>query len=752
MGFVCLGYCSVMTEPTTSFRTCPLCEATCGLAIEHQDGTVTRIRGDHDDVFSQGFLCPKGTVLGKFHDDPDRLRTPLIKQDGRHVAVSWDEAFAAISDGIVPVLDRSERDGGAMYLGNPVVHSLDLSLYSRAITVALGSKKVFSASTVDQRPREVASGLIYGSSFTIPVPDIDRTTALLLIGANPLVSNGSLATAPDWPGRIQALLDRDGALIVVDPARTKTAAMATTHLAPFPGTDALFLAAIASELVSTGQHRPDDADRAALEQVVEALAEFTPESVAEATGIAAEQTRDVIAQLVAAERPCVYARLGTTITPFGTTASWLVDVVNALLGALDAPGGAMFATNPAGSKNTRGEGPHGPVQTLGRRQTKASGMPIELGEHPVAALADEIESGNITALITVAGNPVLSCPDSERLDGALSGLDFMVSIDCYLNETTRHADVILPPPSHLQKPHFDVAFGNLAVRNVANYSAPIFPLDDGALAEWEICARLATVLGGGEGTREAAELVDSTIAEQLIRGALGSSQCPPELSEERIRVAIGDRTGPDRVLDLLVRSGPYGDWFGSNDGLSLDVLVEHPHGIDLGALEPRIPEVLLTPSGRPEFAHPSLLGDVARLATLLTEPSSGLRLINRRTLRSNNSWMHNLEILVKGKPRCTMLMHPDDAQARGLDVGDRAMVSSSAGSVEIAVELDDTIRPGVVSIPHGWGHGVEGTSLAVAERHAGVNVNVLTPATVVDPLSGTSQLTGFRVEVAAATA
>lgn len=733
-----------------SYRTCPLCEATCGLSIEHSNGVVTRIRGDQDDVFSKGFLCPKGTALGKFHDDPDRLRTPLIRRNGVHEPATWDEAFAAIAHGMLPELERTERDGGAIYLGNPVVHSLDLLLYSRAITTALGSRKVFSASTVDQRPREVASGLLYGSSFTTPVPDIDRTTTLLLIGANPIVSNGSLATAPDWPGRIQALLDRGGSMIVVDPAFTKTAAKATMHIAPFPGTDALLLAAIATELVATGVHRPVEADRDKLEAVVAALGSFTPDSVSEATGISAHDVRQVVSQLVAAVRPCVYARLGTTITPFGTTASWLVDVVNALLGALDAPGGAMFPSNPAGSRNTRGDGPFGPQQSLGRRRTKVSGLPIELGEHPVSALAEEIESGNVTVLITVAGNPVLSCPDSSRLASAFEQLEFMVSLDCYLNETTRHADVILPPPSHLQKSHFDVAFGSLMVRNVANYSAPIFPLANDGLPEWEIAARLASVVGGGTATAAAANAVDEAIVEQLVRGALGSPRCPHGVTEDTIRGALGDRKGPERVLDLMVRSGPFGDWFGATDGLSLDVLIEHPHGIDLGALEPRFPEVLLTPTGRPEFDHPDLMGDLDRLETLLDAPTDGLRLINRRTLRSNNSWMHNLEILVKGKPRCTMLMHPRDADERGLNSGDIATVASSAGSVDIAVELDKTLRPGVVSIPHGWGHGLEGTLLGVASSNAGVNVNILTPTTVVDPLSGTSQLTGFRVDVTGA--
>ncbi len=736
---------------TTSFRTCPLCEATCGLAIETENGSVSRIRGDRDDVFSHGFLCPKGTTLGKFHEDPDRLRAPLIRKNGVHEPANWDDAYAHIAANLLPVLARGERETGAIYLGNPVVHSLDMLLYSRAVSFALGSRKVFSASTVDQRPRELASGLIYGSSFTIPVPDVDRTDLLMILGANPMVSNGSLATAPDWPGRIEALIARGARLIVVDPCRTKTAEVADQHIAIRPGADALLLAAIATEVVATDQHRPDERDRESLLIAVDALSAFTPDSVASATGVAAEEIRHIAAQLAAAERPCVYGRLGTTVTPFGTTTSWLVDIVNAVIGALDAPGGAMFAKNAAGSANTRGRGPFGPAQSLGRRTTAVSGQPIELGEHPVAVLAEEIEAGNITALVTVAGNPVLSCPDSERLNSAVAGLDFMVSVDCYLNETTRHSDVILPPPSHLQKAHYDVAFGNLAVRSVANYSAPVLPLDEGELPEWEVLARLASVLSGGGATADDAANVDTLMFDQVAAGAVSAAQAPDGLKKETVAEATAQHSGPERILDVMIRSGPWGDWFGETEGLTLAAVMEQPHGVDLGPLESRIPEILMTPSGRPEFAHPDLLADVPRLEGLL-QPSQPeqLQLINRRTLRSNNSWMHNLPILVKGKPRCTMQMHPIDAERLGLTAGSVARVTSSAGSIDIPVAIDDRVRQGVVSIPHGWGHSPIGTAQSVAAENAGVNVNVLTPSDVVDPLSGTSQLTGFAVSVALA--
>ncbi len=712
------------------------------------DGVVTRIGGDQDDVFSHGFLCPKGTTLGKFHDDPDRLREPLIRRDGVHVTATWEDAYAHIAERLLPILERDERAASAIYLGNPVVHSLDMLLYARAVTFALATRRVFSASTVDQRPREVASGLIYGSSFTIPVPDVDRSDMLVVIGANPVVSNGSLATAPDWPGRIDSLRERGGQLVVIDPARTKTAERADVHLAIRPGTDALLLAAIATALVADGSHRPAPEDGAVLDQVADALDGFTPAIVADATGLTEREIRDLVTRLAASERPCVYGRLGTTITPFGTTASWLVDVVNALLGALDAPGGAMFPCNPAGSKNTRRNGPIASAQSLGRRSTEVSGMPIELGEHPVAVLAEEIEAGNITAFVTIAGNPVLSCPNSVRLDEALDGLDFMVSIDCYLNETTRHADVILPPPSHLQKSHYDLAFSNLMIRNIANYSSPVLELDEGALGEWDVLARLASLLGGGNSTPEGAAVVDQLLYEQVVQGALTAVDAPAGLDTDAIQSAVSEYRGPERILDVMLRSGPYGDWFGDRDGLTLAKLIEHPHGIDLGPLEPRLPEALLTPSGRPEFAHPDLIGDIPRLRELLSaSPETSMQLINRRTLRSNNSWMHNLEVLVRGRPRCTLFVHPDDATRIGLKDGSTATVSSSAGSVALPVVINDGIRPGVVSIPHGWGHSSPGTTQSVARRNPGVNVNILTPSNVVDPLSGTSQLTGIPVTV-----
>jgi len=390
--------------------------------LRPRTASVRRIRGDLDDVFSKGFICPKGTTLGKFHDDPDRLRRPLVRRNGTHVAVSWEEAFAAIADRMLPVIDAHGRDKTAIYLGNPVVHSIDASLFTRAVIKGLGAHQIYSAATVDQRPRELASSLIYGHPGTIPVPDIDRTDMLVLLGANPWVSNGSLATAPDWPGRLDALAERGGTLVVVDPARTRTAEDADVHLAIRPTTDGLLLAAIATELVARKLSRPNPLDIESLDIVSAALAPFTAHTVAARVGLDESQIVDLVDRLAAANRPCVYSRLGTSVTPFGTTASWLTDIVNALLGALDSVGGLMFPKNPAGSSNSTSDDPYGKPRELGRRRTGVKGLPVELGEHPVSAIADEILAGNVRAMVMVAGNPVLSCPDGDALDSRLSCL------------------------------------------------------------------------------------------------------------------------------------------------------------------------------------------------------------------------------------------------------------------------------------------------------------------------------------------
>jgi anaerobic selenocysteine-containing dehydrogenase len=734
---------------TTSidFRTCPLCEAICGLEITHQDEKIVRIRGDREDVFSHGFICPKGSTLGKVDEDPDRVRTPLIKRNGVHEPATWDEAFALIEARLLPIIAEHGNSAVGVYLGNPNVHSMSGILYPRVFLKMLGTKSIFSAATVDQMPKHVSSGLMFGHPDLIPVPDLDRTSYLLMLGANPFESNGSLATAPDWPGRLRAIRERGGKVVVVDPRRTRSAEAADEHVFIRPGSDALFLFAIANVLFEEGLVDLGDlgAHVTGVDDLASVLESFTPEDVAEATGVDAGRIRRLARELAAAETAAVYGRIGTHTAEFGTMASWMVDVLNALTGNLDRPGGAMFS-------HAAHEQPRSPKGfQVGRWQSRVRGLPEVRGELPVSTMADEILEpgpGQIRALVTIAGNPILSTPSSDRLDVALAGLDFMVSVDIYLNETTRHADVILPGASPLRRPHYDFAFNQLAVRNVANYSPPLFPLPEGTPDEWQVLLRLgATVSGQGRD----ADL--DTLDDGVFAMTVGASVGTPASSihgrdPEEIFGSTTGGGGPERMLDFLVRTGPYGDGYGADpDGLTLDRLKEAPHGVDLGPLCPRLPGDLCTPSGMVELAPEPLLADVPRLLDSASRsPNGGFLLIGRRHVRSNNSWMHNIDVLVKGKERCTLQINSDDAARLGLGQDGRVKVSSAAGTLTVPVEISDAIMPGVVSLPHGWGHDLEGSALSVAAERPGVNTNRLSTGAM-DPVSGNAVLNGIPVEV-----
>ena len=750
------GMCNVRI----AHRTSPLCEAGCGLEITVRDEQVVRIRGDRDDVFSHGFICPKGSTLKQLHDDPDRLRRPLVKRDGQHVEVDWPEAWAAVERGLLGVIERTGRESVAMYLGNPSAHSLSAMLYNRSVLQAVGTRQRYSASTVDQMPRQVAAAYVFGTPVSVPVPDLDRTDHLVIIGANPYASNGSLCTAPDFPGRIEAIRARGGKVVVIDPRRSRTAEEADRWVAIRPGTVALLLAAVVATLaedgrIDVGTHVGKHLD--GLDAVVAACAQFTPERVASATGVASDDIRSVARDLADAASGSVYGRIGTTTTEFGTLTSWLIDVVNIVTGNLDRPGGAMFPMPVAGGASTRGQSGTGAGFRIGRGATRVRSLPEVMGEYPAAALAEEITTpgdGRLRALITVAGNPVLSTPNSDQLDEALRDLEFMVSVDIYLNETTKHADVILPSPSPLQRSHYDVLLLQFAVRNVANYSPAVLALAEGQPDEWEILAKLALIAQGKGIDADPGDIDDLAVA-GMIRSAVTDPSSvihgrdPDEILAE---LSAEGRRGPERLLDFMLQTGPFGAAFGAGPGggASLALLIEHPHGVDFGALESRLPEILRTPSGRIELDHPVLMADLDRLAASIdTLCGREMVLVGRRHLRSNNSWMHNIGVLVAGKQRCTLQVHPDDAARLGLIDGGHATVSSRVGTLNAPIEVTDSIRPGVVSLPHGWGHDHAGTRLRVAAERAGVNSNVLADHEAMDPLSGTSVLNGIPVTVSA---
>jgi anaerobic selenocysteine-containing dehydrogenase len=605
-------------------------------------------------------------------------------------------------------------------------------------------------------PKHVSAGLMFGTLFSIPVPDLERTGYLLLLGANPLVSNGSLMTAPDMRGRLRRLRQRGGKVVVIDPYRTRTAQEADEHHFIRPGYDAHFLFALVHTLFAEGLVAPGKlAEHSAGLEQVRVLAEpFAPERVAAACGIAASAIRSIARELAAAPRAAVYGRIGTCTQAFGTLVSWLVDVLNVLTGNLDREGGAMFPQAAAGARNATGTPGRGRGVRFGRWKSRVRGLPECYGELPASCLAEEIDTpgqGQVKALITLAGNPALSTPNSHRLQQSLSMLNYMVSVDIYLNETTRRANVILPPPPALSRSHYDLALYQLAVHNVAHYSPPVIEREPGALDEWEIFLRLAGILAG-QGAGADPRLLDDLAVTTLIQrevvaaGSRVEGREPTELLE-----TLKPRYGPERMLDFLLRSGPYGDGFDGQDGLSLAMLEAHPHGVDLGPLSPRIPELLRTPSGKIELAPQPMVEDVERLRISLEQSlatnNGHMLLIGRRDLRSNNSWMHNLHVLMKGKERWALHMHPDDAARLGIADGEMASVASRAGSVEIPVEITGAIMPGVVSIPHGWGHTLPGTKMHIATQHGGVNTNVLTDEEEVDPLSGNAVLNGIPVAV-----
>ncbi|MFE7386991.1 molybdopterin-dependent oxidoreductase [Streptomyces sp. NPDC057582] len=740
----------------TALRICPLCEATCGLTLTIEGARVTGARGDRDDVFSRGFICPKGASFGGLDADPDRLRTPLVRKDGVLRKASWGEAFDAIAAALPPLAEQHGQQAVGVVLGNPNVHTMAGALYPPALLSALRTRALFTASTLDQMPKHVSSGLLFGDPNAIPVPDLDRTDHLLLLGANPLESNGSLCTAPDFPGKLKALRKRGAALTVVDPRRTRTARLADRHVAIRPGADALLLAALTHVLFEEKLTDPGTlaGHLEGLDDVAEAVREFTPEAVAEACDVDAVTIRTIARELAAAPTAAVYGRIGSCTVEHGTLASWLVDVLNILTGNLDRPGGALFPL----SATARAPRPAAPGKgfTLGRWASRVSGHPEAKGELPIAALAEEIETpgeDRIRALIVLAANPVLSAPDGDRLDRALSGLDFMISVDPYLNETSRHAHVVLPPPPPSQSAHFDFAFNALAVRNQVRYTRPAVPLADGLLGESEILARLVLAVSGMHGADPSA--VDAMIIDRVLAKTIADPHSPVHgRTPAELAAALTGGTGPERRLDLMLRLGPYGEGFGADpEGLTLDRLLAHPHGIDLGPLRPRVPEVLATRSGRIELLPAPIAADLPRLRTALATErgADSLVLVGRRHLRSNNSWMHNVAALRGGSNVCTLQMHPEDAARLGLADGASATVTADGGALTAPVEITESVRTGVVSLPHGWGHDRPGTRMSVAAAAPGVNVNQLLDGTLLDRLSGTAVLNGIPVAVAPST-
>lgn len=706
-----------MSTTTTHYRSCPLCEATCGVAIEVDGDRVVSVRGDDADPFSRGYICPKGTALADLHHDPDRLRTPMRRDGDTWTPMGWDEALDYVASRLREIRERTGKHSIAAYQGNPTAHNLGLITYGQLLLRTLGTRNLYSATSLDQLPHMLAALQLFGNQLLMPVPDIDRSDLFICLGANPLASNGSIMTAPDVRTRLKAIQQRGGKVIVLDPRRTETAEKADLHLFIRPATDAVLLLAMIHVLFAENRVRLGRLQATGVDELQAITRAWTPERAAPITGVAADTIRDLVRQLATVERAVLYGRIGVCVQEFGGLAAWLCYAINALTGHLDEPGGLMFTT-PAVD-------PLPLAQLIGldggfaRWSSRVSGKPEFGGELPMTVLAEEITTpgdGQIRALITSAGNPVLSAPGGPVLEEAFRSLELMVSIDPYMNETTRLAHVILPPTSALERSHYDVALNAFAVRNIAKYSPPLFERGANERHDWEICLGLMTRLRLPSAARGLAEKV------------LG-------------------KLGPEAILEIALRTGPWGVVRRGWKGLSLGKLRREPHGIDLGALESRLPARLATRDKKLHLAPDIYVRDLPRLEARYAAPARELVMIGRRHLRSNNSWMHNSERLVKGPPRCTLMIHPDDAAQRGLADGGQAKVATHVGAIVVPVEVTDTMMPGVVSVPHGWGHGRSGVRLSIASQVPGESVNdVIDPARI-DALTGTSALSGQPVEV-----
>lgn len=711
----------------THFATCSICEASCGLEVEVEGDRIVKLRGDRADSFSLGHVCPKMIALKQIHEDPDRLRRPVKRIGKEWKEIDWDEALDLAAGRIAEIQEQHGNDAVGIYLGNPTAHDHGVILLGTPLLLALKTRNRFTANSVDGLPRMLVSYLLYGSQSLVPVPDIDRTRHLLILGGNPAVSNSSAMCAPGVVRRLKALRARGGKIVLIDPRRTETAKLADAHHFIRPGTDALFQLSMLNVLFAEGLTDPGHLDGIldGAGTLPDLAKDYPPERTAPLTGVAADTVRSLTRDFAAAESAVCYGRMGTCVQEFGAVSTWLCDVINALTGNLDRPGGAMFTTPAVDLPKVLARiGESGQFDTF---RTRVSDLPEFAGELPVAALAEEIDTpgqGQIRALITHAGNPVLSCPNGRRLDKALSGLDFMVAIDIYVNETTRHADLILPSTFGLERDHYSILSYALAVRNYARFSPAAVPAAEGTREGWEILVGLAArLLGAKKG-----------MAGRVTGGAME---------------AAARRLGPNRILDLLLRLGPYRK-------LNLKRLEAQPHGMDFGALEPRLPDVIQHADHKVQIAHETIVNDLKRLAGRVADWESAgtgartddqLWLITRRSQRSNNTWLHNCIGLVRGKHRCTLRLSPTDASRREIRNGDEVQVSTDVGDITVTAEVSEEMMPGVASMPFGWGHDRPGVELAVAGERPGVSLNDVLDERRIDVLSGCSDLNGQRVRV-----
>ena len=700
-----------MSGAQIHYRTCNICEAMCGIQIEHQGNQILSIKPDKEDPFSCGHICPKAVALQDYYQDPDRLKKPLRKTASGWEEISWEVAYAEIGTRMRGIQQQYGANSVGVYLGNPNAHNFGNAIFLPHFFKSLGSLSRFSSASADQLPHHVAANYMFGAGMAISVPDINRTDFMLIVGGNPLVSNGSMMSGAGIPGRLKDIQKRGGKVVVVDPRRTETAKIADQHIFIRPEKDALLLAAMIYAVIEEDrvnfrhlQNIVDDFDL-----VKSAVADFSPEQVAEVTGISAAQIRQLALDFASAPSAVCYSRMGASTQSFGGLCQWLTLVLNIITGNFDHEGGAMF---PQPAFDLLSTVKPGRQSSYGRYQSRVRKLPYYNSEFPVATLADEILTegeGQIKAMFTIAGNPVLSAPNGDRLDEAFDKLDFMVSVDIYLNETTRHADIILPAATGLEIAHFDVFFNSFAVSNTVKYSPPLFEIKDDQRYDWQILKELSSCLTG-----------------------------QPD-----------DGLTPEVILDMGLKASIYKD-----SGLSMKMLKENPHGIDLGPLRPCIEQRIRTADGHIKLAPEIFLNDLPRLKTAMDDDATiraqyPFTLISRRLARSHNTWTHNSYRLIKGKNPVTLQLHSDDAERLNINAGQTVNVRSHTGEVQIEVEINDDILPGVVSIPQGWGHNRKNTAMNTAAKQPGISINSLTDEYRIDELTGNAAFNGTPVSISA---
>ncbi len=731
-----------MTLLTTDkhYRVCPFCEGMCGVEITTEAGRVKSVRPDRDNVWSRGHVCPKGTTLGEVHHDPDRLRSPMIREGNQWRKATWDEAFERCETLLHGVRERHGPEAMAAYLGNMIAKCFGVNRYTGEFLKQAGIANIFSSSTVDQQPKNLACQLMYGDMWRIPIPDLDRTDLMVIFGGNPAASKGSIFSHPNVMQGIADLRKRGGRAIVVDPRRTGTAKKADQWIGIRPGTDAAFLLGVVHTLfdekrVRLGHLEPWVEGAAAIEALA---ADYPPEKIAEFCGVEPGVIRTLARDISEAPSAAVYGRIGLCNQEFGTLASWLIDVVAALTGNLDREGGLMWSREAAPHLKLSPPYPSDAPVITG--YTRVRGAPKVLGQSPAGCFAEEMNEpgeGRIRGLVTVAANPALSAPSAGAVADGLADLECMISVDIYLNETTRHAHVILPTASVLEQPHWDSWAWPFALKSGGHYSPPLYEPPAGWCPDWEVMLRLGAICGGARNR----DIDIAALDDDYFAGMCRQVGIDPAVAMDH-----APDPGPERILDLAIRTGPYGDRYGENPGgVNLATFKAEPHGIMLGEARPCVEEVVTTPSGKIELAPDFILNDIPRLEKALARPQPETVLVSRRQLSSMNSWMHNVDTLMRGRHRCTLQIHPADAARLGVEEGDLVRIASSENAVVAPAEITGDLVPGVVCLPHGWGHDAEGAEMQVARAHAGINSNRLSPGSALDVPSGNAVVNGIPV-------